>query len=202
LLFFDDDAFVSEETMKALYARLKQDQTISEVLYGRVLTIEHKRNYLSRAITSSRLHYINFDSICSIGLVFNRQVIEQVGLFDEQFGVGSRFGAGEESDLILRVLEHAVPIYFMPEFIVYHPQAIPDIQKAFRYGEGLGAVYKKHSTVNFTIKFVLLLRWCAEWMIRIGLIFFAFIRGRKQVVQFHRQYLQGFYQGFKTYENS
>jgi GT2 family glycosyltransferase len=72
-------------------------------------------------------------------------------LFDENLGVGSSFGSAEESDYLYRLLKLGFKAYYYPEKIkVYHPQKRSNFKdpndryKAFYYGKGLGALFKKH----------------------------------------------------------
>lgn len=66
--------------------------------------------------------------------------------FDEKFGVGSTYGAGEETDLLMNVLHHNKTIYFTRKVIMYHSdlkiQEIP-LQKIASYAFGTGALCKK-----------------------------------------------------------
>ena len=72
-------------------------------------------------------------------------------LFDENLGVGSSFGSAEDHDYLYRLLKLDLKAYYYPEKIkVYHPQKginfkdPNDRYRAFYYGKGLGALFKKH----------------------------------------------------------
>jgi glycosyltransferase involved in cell wall biosynthesis len=86
----------------------------------------------------------------SCSFFIRRDIVETVGEFDEQLGVGAKSGcwSGEETDWLLRALQHGARIVYRPDFRVLHPQ--PDfcqlggIRKAFRYGCGAGRVLRKH----------------------------------------------------------
>jgi hypothetical protein len=72
-------------------------------------------------------------------------------LFDENLGVGSFFGSAEEHDYLYRHLKLGFKAYYYPEKIkVYHPQKGSNFKdpndryRAFYYGKGLGAFFKKH----------------------------------------------------------
>jgi glycosyltransferase involved in cell wall biosynthesis len=67
--------------------------------------------------------------------------------FDEQMGVGTPFGSGEESDLLLYLLKNGNRGRYHAEDFVYHPVKAETPEKAFWYGRGFGAVYKKAITV-------------------------------------------------------
>jgi glycosyltransferase involved in cell wall biosynthesis len=82
-------------------------------------------------------------------MFLRRRVIESVGLFDEQLGVGSAFGSGEETDLLLRSLRQGFSIVYRPELAVCHPNPVTRFDaraadRAYNYGLGEGAVLRKH----------------------------------------------------------
>jgi Glycosyltransferase len=72
-------------------------------------------------------------------------------LFDENLGVGTFFGSAEDHDYLYRLLKLGYKAYYYPEKIkVYHPQKgnnfkdPNDRHRAFYYGKGLGALFKKY----------------------------------------------------------
>jgi GT2 family glycosyltransferase len=84
------------------------------------------------------------------GLFLRRRVIQQVGGFDERFGVGGRYPSGEESDLLFRALASGEKGRYLPEARVFHPDQFairdPESQRrrAYEYGRGWGALFAKH----------------------------------------------------------
>jgi len=64
-------------------------------------------------------------------------------------GVGSNtvFGSGEETEYLVRAIDHGFKSYFIPNLIVYHPNKKPDVvgsDRAFKYGAGLGYVLRRN----------------------------------------------------------
>lgn len=74
------------------------------------------------------------------------RVIQEVGLFDETLGVGSGtpWGAGEESDYLLRAIRQGARICYEPDIRVYHPDkaAISDPSRFLAYARGHGRVLR------------------------------------------------------------
>jgi glycosyltransferase involved in cell wall biosynthesis len=66
--------------------------------------------------------------------------------FDEQLGIGAEYGSGEESDLILYLLKNNRRGFYNANMYIYHPYKIDDAGRAFPYGKGFGALYKKAIT--------------------------------------------------------
>lgn len=68
--------------------------------------------------------------------------------FDERLGVGSgtRFGSGEETDFVLRLIENGAKIVYDGSKCVYHPMPAgkTSVSKGWLYGNGYGLVLRRH----------------------------------------------------------
>jgi hypothetical protein len=78
--------------------------------------------------------------------------------FDESLGVGAGtpWGAGEETDYLLRMIEAGHVIYYDPSITVWHqgrsgPYTAEICSKARRYGMGMGRVLHKHRFPLWTV---------------------------------------------------
>jgi GT2 family glycosyltransferase len=87
--------------------------------------------------------------------IFVRQhVMEAVGQFDERLGVGSDtpFGSGEETDILIRIIDLGFTGVYDPTLTVYHPNKkyLPEgVDRSFGYGSGMGFVLaKSHSSLT------------------------------------------------------
>ena len=91
----------------------------------------------------------------SPALSFPSSVVNKIGSFDTDFGVGAKFGAGEETDFILRATSCGYKVYYYKDLYVEHPHKLLAMnlsdgkdknykQKTFNYAYGIGALYKKH----------------------------------------------------------
>lgn len=86
-------------------------------------------------------------------------------LFDERLGVGSgtRYGSGEETDFLLRMIERGCRLVYDGSKVVYHPRfsGVYSVRRGWLYGNGCGAVLRMHhySAVRLTwMVFLQLLR--------------------------------------------
>jgi hypothetical protein len=72
-------------------------------------------------------------------MVFRRQALAELGGFDPRTGPGAIGIAGEETDLIWRLLDGGRRIRWAAEMIVYHPTKSDEEIAASRYPYGFGA---------------------------------------------------------------
>lgn len=89
--------------------------------------------------------------VSSITLFFQRSLLDHIGGFDGRLGVGQWFGAGEETDMILRALRAGALVAFEPDARVHHRVDPPHLstsnnalQSARLRARGTGAMYAKH----------------------------------------------------------
>jgi GT2 family glycosyltransferase len=96
--------------------------------------------------------------VSSITLFMQRKLFDRVGGFDARLGVGQWFGAGEETDLVLRALREGATIACEPSARVHHavaaerPVHTPQTMLAARCrARGTGALYAKHELSTWVI---------------------------------------------------
>lgn len=108
----------------------------------------------------------------SITLFVRAGVLSRYGGFDERMGVGQWYGAGEETDWVLRVLQGGVVVARSAAARVHHRFAgvdsLParlDWRAALRRARGTGAIYAKHRLPAWVVVRGLLapLREAADW---------------------------------------
>ena len=94
----------------------------------------------------------------SISLFVRAPALRRHGGFDERFGVGQWFGAGEETDLLLRLLCGGAVIGHWPRARVHHrfvPQALVRQPGQWRgllhRARGTGAIYVKHRLSGWVV---------------------------------------------------
>lgn len=195
LWFFDDDASLSKDWLTLLEKNFIEKNNEAIIFYGMVYDNNGKK-YLRRAANSKLLTRWQFDGVCSIGMVFNKKALEKVGEFDENFGVGSMYGAGEESGMVLRAFLKRVPVLFLKDLKAYHPRFARDVKKAGNYGFGIGALYKKYLFSSFFNFVVLVSKILLENFVRLFFVAWSFVVFDKELMVFHFSYLRGFWRGF------
>ncbi len=96
----------------------------------------------------------------SAGLVIPSTSVSKVGLFDERFGVGAKYGSAEETDYLYRCINKHYRIRYCSSLIIDHPirsdlaRKTDDIspEKISSYAMGNGAFYRKHLSRNLDIE--------------------------------------------------
>ena len=121
--------------------------------------------------------------------------------FDENLGVGRRFGSGEETDMALELLHRGYRGVFLTNFIIHHPSKKESIDKIYSYGLGYGAVLKKHVKLRNGRVFIL------DYLIKdsilkpiIGIIISIFkLDGYK--IEFYKKRMVSRIKGYLEYKN-
>ena len=119
---------------------------------GKILTLEKNKPYSRLQNNLPKwLDIHSFDQVLSSGTGFSSSYIDEIGKFDERFGLGSLYGGSEEGDIILRGLNNKKRIIYNPDLISYHPEekgefkfSLSRFKRGFSYGKGRGALIKKH----------------------------------------------------------
>ncbi len=77
----------------------------------------------------------------------SRAVVQKVGMFDERFGAGTRYG-GEDTDYYIRAHALGVRVQYVPNMTVYHYHGRRDLSDARElyasHMRATGALYVKH----------------------------------------------------------
>ena len=82
-------------------------------------------------------------------LFMRRELVERVAGFDDRLGVPLWFGAGEETDFVMRCLNAGAKIQYVPGIGVHHPvksleEGATDLKEIRKRSRGTGALYRKH----------------------------------------------------------
>ena len=101
----------------------------------------------SRALNSARNEAIN-GKINGCNMTMRRALLDRVGLFDEDFGPGSRVGSGDDTEFMYRVYVAGIAIDYVPDMTVFHHHGRKTRADGFklwrRYSLGNGAHIAKY----------------------------------------------------------
>ncbi len=149
--FPDDDCWYPPGVLRYVHDRLNAQADV-DGLTGRSIDEQGKESAFRFAAGGGWVDRISvWTAAISYTIFLRRAVIERVGAFDEELGVGSgtAFGSGEETDYMVRAIGAGARILYQPALTVHHPhpESIIDdrvIRKAYSYGCGMGRVLRKH----------------------------------------------------------
>lgn len=90
-----------------------------------------------------------WDLCCSAGLFIKSSVFDNLKPFNELLGVGanSPWQSGEETELMIRIIDNNFKVEFVPDLEIYHPLKVAsynsqEINRALIYGRGMGKVLR------------------------------------------------------------
>lgn len=130
----------------------------------------------------------------SPAITFPKKIVDEIGMFDEDFGVGAKYGAGEETDFLLRAFWHGYSTIYCSDVKVDHPHKNAKIsndessekRKVYNYSFGIGAMYRKQFAIGKTSKLVI------PWMEQIIKNIVKNILHRKNAKTIRNRFMQGF----------
>jgi glycosyltransferase involved in cell wall biosynthesis len=145
--FPDDDCWYESNTLQAMEQAIAAS-TGESILIARWL---ETRGTARRILPDSNWGIAR--SAFSIELIAQRGALVAIGGFDSRLGVGARFEAGEEVDVVLRLLGAGCSARFVDDVCVRHPAGRQEYERAGRFaafdrarrrGRGYGALQAKH----------------------------------------------------------
>jgi glycosyltransferase involved in cell wall biosynthesis len=143
---------------------------------------------------SKKINIINFMRVCPSACLFIRK--KEKLEFDENFGVNSKFYSSEETDLVFRLLKKGYKGYFERKIFIYHPYKEDSKERAYYYGIGMGAFFRKHLKNDFR----LVIPFVENLIIRtIGGMILNVFRKEKFLKNYYS--FKGRWKGFLSYDN-
>lgn len=168
ICFPDDDCQFLENTIKNVVENFEKNPEIS-VFLGKIID-ENGRDCIRK--WPNKIEKIKLKNFylrnTSITLFKKNSNINKY--YDENFGVGSIYGACEDADLLYRILKKGALVEYNPNIILYHPspKGVITKEKSYCYGIGFGAFCKKNRDFNINILFVKSLCWfIIRWLVHI-----------------------------------
>ncbi len=186
----DDDCYYSNQVLEMVDLRFRENKKIQVVSTNSQSSFDDNSKYHNSPKESCELSVWNiFNTIISF-TIFIKNENKYVLKFDERFGVGAKFGSGEETDLILRLIGQGAKGYYYPEIVVYHPvNKINSLERGYKYALGFGALHRKH--FNF-------------WAIKVHFIIYTFSSIIKVIIMkdlnINFCLLKGKIKGFLSYD--
>jgi glycosyltransferase involved in cell wall biosynthesis len=151
IAFTDDDCIVDRHWIASISKEFHSDASIAGIggrveLYNKLDRPVSIRVHKEKMILSSidRL----FNLIIGCNMAFVRPVFDEIGMFDTDFGAGSRLASSEDIDFLYRAYKKGLKIIYSPDVLVYHNhgrRSDKQIKALYKgYAIGRGAFYCKH----------------------------------------------------------
>ncbi len=154
----DDDMLVQEDSLELLLAG-RQGRDGSTVTTGRLLAAPPERPGLSQPpgalVTRTEPDVFRGRQPVQVvpgpNVALPREVMLEIGGYDERLGAGTRFPGAEDHDLSMRLLDAGCEVRHVPEAVVLH-RSWRDKGDAVRlrwgYARGVGGFYAKHASLR------------------------------------------------------
>lgn len=154
--FPDDDCWYGQDLLPSLRKRMHAHDRPDGVIIRWVE--QGDPPVVAPSLSWSRSAAFRDVPVASITLFIRRAIFEQIGGFDARLGVGQWFGAGEETDLVMRALRADALVVYEPSGEVHHA-FVPGVVAATRQARlaarsrarGTGALYAKHGLSPWVI---------------------------------------------------
>jgi glycosyltransferase involved in cell wall biosynthesis len=193
--FPDDDCVYPADLLERVARRLAADRGL-EGMTGRSVDASGVSS-ASWKLDPAVLTETNlWNRAISYSIFLRRAVIERVGAFDEELGLGSgsEWSSGEEIDYLVRALQAAANIRYEPSLTVTHedhPLSTEELQaRGYRDGASLGYILRKHEYPKVEI---------ARRLVRpIGGTLLSLAHGDPAQMRFHVANLRGRIAGYRS----
>lgn len=146
--FPDDDCWYQPQTLARIALRTRRFDRPQGIV---TRWVEQDPAHTPAALSWERSSRFRDLPVSSITLFFHRELLDRIGGFDGRLGVGQWFGAGEETDIVLRALRAGARLVYEPGALVHHrvettsSTPSPAMRRAAATrARGTGAMYAKH----------------------------------------------------------
>ena len=148
LAFPDDDCFYSEDVVERVLETFQLRPVLAGIsgtwfdsISGRMVMGGKHGTFATR--------FNVWSSVTNLTIFLRKEMVYSVNGYSECFGLGSGvFEGGEETDLVLKVLESGGKILYTPRIRIWHRQdkyVLNNPSKQLGYEESWGALFRKWS---------------------------------------------------------
>lgn len=150
VMFPDDDTTFDSDFFLRFFTVTKLNRNYLIDVYCYCTHELFKKNKIREGEILSTKDYL---SAMSVNMLLCWEAYQKIGFFDEDMGVGARYGAGEDADYFIRGVNLGLTFYFTHQLWNFHPKAedkyvgvsIEKLRRRFKnYGEGAVYLFVKH----------------------------------------------------------
>jgi GT2 family glycosyltransferase len=158
VVILDDDMLLADDSLERLLAGKRSDED-RVVTTGRLLAappdgpglVQPPAALFTQAEPASFTGRQPLQVVPGPNIALPRGVMIQIGGYDERLGPGTRFPAGEDHDLSLRLLDAGCEVRHVPDAVALHRawRTRRDAARLrWRYARGVGGFYAKHASLH------------------------------------------------------
>lgn len=196
----DDDAVYEKDVLAKVNERFEQDENLGLVSGCVRDFVTNKISLGEMKAKEQKIINKNIFRCCISPSMFIKREIFCSNLFDEQLGLGSFWGSGEETDIALQVIYSGCNTVLCPDIIVFHPSCKKENEpfvKVASYSRGFGAVCAKHYYLygNKTMRYL----YKRALFRAMGGFILSALRFSSHMCQFYKTSFKAKREGFRTY---
>lgn len=183
--FPDDDCVFADGILKFVDNFFSVND--SDALFGKVKDLSDKKDILHFCEKDTKVKKGNiYQTTIETSMFIKREKFQQIGMYDENFGVGTYFGAEEGADLVSRLLYNKTNMIYVAKTFFYHPNKrdYTLLNRAYSYNLGFGALVYKHIKEYKRI-YPMLFYWILKVLKNILGMLTGIITLNKQMLQYH-----------------
>lgn len=148
MMFPDDDSSFDELFFKKFKSKVQGNSLID--VYGSGSRILFRKNPHK---DGDKLDLKDYRYAMSVNMLLTKEILSEVGFFDERLGVGAYYGSGEDTDYYIRCWENGADFRYNKQLWNYHPlsnnksrqQTLRQLIKRYNtYGRGMIFTFIKH----------------------------------------------------------
>jgi GT2 family glycosyltransferase len=164
----DDDCVPSESWVSAIHEAFLRHVPGSAAVTGPVLPLEAEGDRVWPVSSRTSTSPAEFNALVApwhvgtgANFALRRDWLHRVGPYDQRLGAGTPGRAGEDMDLIHRLLAEGGQIHYEPRAVVYHERRNADYRRSSRsaYGHGIGAYAAIRLREGDRSALVMMARW-------------------------------------------
>lgn len=149
ICFIDDDAEFFSNTIQIALNRMNSMEV--DIVCGRCVDRNNQSSVKFFDLNSSWLTFNSFEDKFIESTMFFRHKCFDNFSYDENLGIGTFHGAEEGYDLVYRMLQEGIKIFYDSKILIYHPQVISqhssdkEVKRVFLYRSGFAYMCNKHN---------------------------------------------------------
>lgn len=190
--FPDDDAVMAPDILHFVDDFFEHDNDY-KAIFGMVQDKDNSKNIQHFKKKDTRVKLCNlYQTTIETSMFIKKETFQEIGMYDEKFGIGTYFGAEEGADLVSRLLYRKTKMMYVAKPFFYHPNKrdYTLLDRAYNFGLGFGALVYKHIKVYKKI-YPMFFYWISKALKNVLEMLVAIITLNKQMLKYNYIGLKG-----------